>query len=166
MAIPDSPLTRSEEYLNNIATGEGAIPDVPLTRIEQYLDYIAKNGGSGGGGSGGGGAVYAMLTQDAETEVWSCDKTYAELKAAYDAGKTVFVNGIISDKNDGVPFCVPMAEVSMQNITLLVACAVVYANVKAEQTERHLLLYKVQAAIAENSQNIDASVFSVLLSSR
>lgn len=53
MAIPDSPLTRSEEYLNNIATGEGAIPDVPLTRIEQYLDYIAKNGGSGGGGSGG-----------------------------------------------------------------------------------------------------------------
>lgn len=73
MALPDSPLTRSEEYLNNIATGGGTIPDepltrveqylakiagedvtvpdVPYTRIEQYLDYIAKNGSSGGGGS-------------------------------------------------------------------------------------------------------------------
>ena len=50
MALPDTPLTRAEEYLNNIATGEGTIPDVPYTRIEQYLDYIAKNG-SGGGGS-------------------------------------------------------------------------------------------------------------------
>lgn len=50
MALPGTPLTRAEEYLNNIATGEGTIPDVPYTRIEQYLDYIAKNG-SGGGGS-------------------------------------------------------------------------------------------------------------------
>lgn len=44
MALPETPLTRAEEYLNNIATGEGTIPDEPLTRIEQYLDYIAKNG--------------------------------------------------------------------------------------------------------------------------
>ena len=41
MALPDSPLTRGEEYLNLAATGEGAIPDVPLTRIEQYLAKIA-----------------------------------------------------------------------------------------------------------------------------
>lgn len=43
--IPDEPLTRVEMYLNKIATGDGDIPDVPLTRMEQYLDYIAENGG-------------------------------------------------------------------------------------------------------------------------
>ena len=41
MALPETPLTRVEEYLNNIATGEGMIPDVPLTRVEQYLAKIA-----------------------------------------------------------------------------------------------------------------------------
>ena len=51
MALPNEPLTRGEQYLNRIATGEGTIPDEPLTRMEQYLDYIAENGGSGGGGS-------------------------------------------------------------------------------------------------------------------
>ena len=49
MAIPDAPLTRGEQYLNRIATGEGTIPDEPLTRVEQYLDYIAENGGGGSG---------------------------------------------------------------------------------------------------------------------
>ena len=48
MALPNEPLTRGEQYLNRIATGEGTIPDEPLTRMEQYLDYIAKNGGGGG----------------------------------------------------------------------------------------------------------------------
>lgn len=69
MALPDEPLTRSEQYLNRTATGSGTIPDepltrveqylakiagedvtvpdVPYTRIEQYLDYIAENGGGG-----------------------------------------------------------------------------------------------------------------------
>ena len=70
MALPDSPLTRGEQYLNRAATGDGVIPDVPvtrierylakiagqdveipaeaLTRIEQYLAEIAENGGGGG----------------------------------------------------------------------------------------------------------------------
>ena len=45
--IPDEPLTRVEMYLNKIATGDGDVPEVPLTRMEQYLDYIAENGGGG-----------------------------------------------------------------------------------------------------------------------
>lgn len=93
MAIPDSPLTRPEEYLNNIATGEGAIPDVPLTRIEQYLDYIAKNGGSGGGGSGGGGEPFVITatSQDEEDETkGTVDKTSAEILEAINAGKNVY----------------------------------------------------------------------------
>ena len=47
MAIPNEPLTRTEQYLNRTATGGGTIPDEPLTRMEQYLDYIAENGGGG-----------------------------------------------------------------------------------------------------------------------
>ena len=47
--IPDEPLTRAEMYLNKIATGSGDTPEQPLTRMEQYLDYIAENGGGGGG---------------------------------------------------------------------------------------------------------------------
>ena len=49
--IPDEPLTRAEQYLNKIATGSGDTPEQPLTRMEQYLDYIAENGGGGGGSS-------------------------------------------------------------------------------------------------------------------
>ena len=48
--IPEFPLTRAEQYLNKIATGSGDTPEQPLTRMEQYLDYIAENGGGGGGG--------------------------------------------------------------------------------------------------------------------
>lgn len=48
--IPDVPQTRIEQYLNKIATGDGDIPDAPQTRVEQYLNYIAENGGGGGGG--------------------------------------------------------------------------------------------------------------------
>ena len=45
--IPDEPLTRAEMYLNKIATGDGDVPEVPLTRMEQYLAEIAENGGGG-----------------------------------------------------------------------------------------------------------------------
>lgn len=41
MALPDSPLTRGEQYLAKAAGQETALPNVPLTRIEQYLAKIA-----------------------------------------------------------------------------------------------------------------------------
>ena len=46
-ALPNVPLTRTEQYLAKIAGQDVAIPNVPLTRLEQYLDYIAENGGGG-----------------------------------------------------------------------------------------------------------------------
>ena len=46
MAIPETPLTRIEQYLNRIATDDGVIPNVPLTRIEQYLNRIATKDGA------------------------------------------------------------------------------------------------------------------------
>ena len=61
--IPEFPLTRAEQYLNKIATGSGDTPEQPLTRMEQYLDYIAENGGGGGGGGGDSNlsAVYVYV---------------------------------------------------------------------------------------------------------
>lgn len=44
-ALPDVPLTRVEQYLAKIAGQDVAIPNVPLTRLEQYLAHIAENGG-------------------------------------------------------------------------------------------------------------------------
>lgn len=99
MALPDVPLTRAEEYLNNIATGEGKIPDVPLTRIDQYLDYIAKNGG---GGSSGGGASEPL--EEINTYTYTGSETSHTL---------------IETDSDGNPFrlkrvvlCVTLATVS------------------------------------------------------
>ncbi len=47
-----TPITREEQYLNAIAKGDtSGLPAAPLTRTEQYLDYIAQNGGGGGGGN-------------------------------------------------------------------------------------------------------------------
>lgn len=48
-ALPDVPLTRTEQYLAKIAGEDVAVPDVPLTRMEQYLAYIDEHGGGGGG---------------------------------------------------------------------------------------------------------------------
>lgn len=47
--LPEVPLSRKEQYLQKIATGEGDVPEQPLSRIEQYLAYIAEHGGGGGG---------------------------------------------------------------------------------------------------------------------
>ena len=49
MALPKEPLSRQEQYLNKIATGEGNLPTEPLSRIEQYLSYICENGNSASG---------------------------------------------------------------------------------------------------------------------
>ena len=59
-----TPLTREETYLAAIATGDASgIPSAPLTRTEQYLDYIAKNGG------GGGGPAYGLASVEITPEI-------------------------------------------------------------------------------------------------
>lgn len=69
MPLPAKPLTRTEQYLSNIAGENNAIPTKPFTRIEQYLDYIAKNGGGGGGG--GSITIDPVPTQGSENAVSS-----------------------------------------------------------------------------------------------
>ena len=80
MPIPENPQSRSEQYLNAIATGDNSgLPEFPQSRMEQYLDYIAQNGGGGGAS-----ALFITVTQTKEgtstTETW--DKTAGEIMDA------------------------------------------------------------------------------------
>ena len=76
MPIPENPQSRSEQYLNAIATGDNSgLPEFPQSRMEQYLEVIAQNGG---GGSSGGGVLVVHV--DLDTRV--LDKTWQEI---YDA---------------------------------------------------------------------------------
>lgn len=74
--IPDDPLTRVEMYLNKIATGDGDVPEVPLTRMEQYLAYIAENGSGGGGNPNTQQTIVGTAANP-----WG-DVSYSELAAA------------------------------------------------------------------------------------
>ena len=81
------------EHLYAMIAGDAELDEtVPSTydRKQGFLYKIAEKIAelSEGGGSGGGSAVYATFTVDKGT--WSCDKTYAELKAAYDSGSILF----------------------------------------------------------------------------
>jgi len=85
VALPETPQTREEAYLNAVATGDtSGIPTAPQTREEQYLDYIAKNGGGGGGG-GGGGVFPVTATLNEDTSSFVLDKTAGEILNAFKA---------------------------------------------------------------------------------
>lgn len=66
-----------------VAMGYGKKSDYKGYSVADVLEKfaaIAKDKG----GSSGGGTVYATFTKSENK--WTCDKTFAELKAAYDAG--------------------------------------------------------------------------------
>lgn len=89
MPLPDNPLTRTEQYLSNIAGEQTQIPEKPITRIEQYLDYIAKNGGGGGGG--GDITIDPVPTQGSQNAV-SSGGVYEAIQNI-DLAKEVSVSG-------------------------------------------------------------------------
>lgn len=93
MALPDNPQSRSEQYLNAIATGNNSgLPSFPQSREEQYLDCIAKNGG---GSSGGGVLVVNIIDGDENSTL---DKTWQEI---YDALAAMPVVVVYSNSIDG-----------------------------------------------------------------
>lgn len=89
------PTNNLEKHLDNIlrsASGEEPQYDlVPNWRVEQYLAAITKKLSEGG--SGGGGNIFIVNATFAydENDGWSVtlDKTYAEMSAAGEAGKTL-----------------------------------------------------------------------------
>jgi hypothetical protein len=84
MPIPENPQSRSEQYLNAIATGDNSgLPEFPQSRMEQYLEVIAQNGG---GSSGGGVLVVNIIPSDVD-ESATMDRTWQEI---HDAPFAVF----------------------------------------------------------------------------
>ena len=74
-----SPVTRSEQYLNAMATGNISDLPTPITREEEYLDYIARNGG----GSGGGASIDDSAP--AYNKVYSSEKVESIAEGKFDA---------------------------------------------------------------------------------
>lgn len=73
------PKTRTENYLAAIAGDPDAVSGVtPKTRDEYYLAEIAKNS-----------PLVATFAHDSVKNTDSCDLTWAVIKAAVEAGKTV-----------------------------------------------------------------------------
>lgn len=75
----------------------------PITRVEQFLNDIIEQGG-GGGGSGGGSNVFlanASVQVENGQPTATCDKTFAEIKAAYTAGQIMLCNIVAEDLSDG-----------------------------------------------------------------
>ena len=68
MSLPKKQYSRSEKFLNYIATGEGELP-TPQSRTEIYLDYIARNGGIGGGTGGHYHANKSVLDKISENDL-------------------------------------------------------------------------------------------------
>ena len=99
--IPDEPLTRVEMYLNKIATGSGNTPDEPLTRVEMYLAEIAENGG-GGVDPGDISLVTLNVSQNGTTNAPSgkaYNKVVANVPNSYgaaDEGKVVDGGALVS----------------------------------------------------------------------
>lgn len=75
----------------------------PITRIEQFLSDIIDNGGGGGGGSGGNVLVVNVTvenTSDGATATF--DKTFEELKSAYEGGAVMLCNVTTEDNVNSV----------------------------------------------------------------
>lgn len=100
-AIPEEPLTRIEMYLNKIATGSGEVPEKALTRVEQYLAYIAENGG-GGVDPGDISLLTLNVTENGTTNAPSgkaYNKVVANVPNSYgasDEGKVVSNGALVS----------------------------------------------------------------------
>ena len=73
-----NPVTRSEQYLNAIATGNISDLPVPITREEEYLNYIARNGG-------GGGSIVIDDSEPASDKVYSSSKVESLIGNDYPA---------------------------------------------------------------------------------
>ena len=87
MATHNGPESRLAQYLAKIA-GEDVPTPKPSTEAEIYLNKIAESGGSGGG------VFVVNVTSEnlADVSTYIFDKTFAEMKEAAVAGKTIIAS--------------------------------------------------------------------------
>lgn len=104
--LPERPLSRLETYLAKIAGENVELPERPLSRLEQYLDYIANNGGGGGGGDI---TVESLSATENTTYTAPSGKAYSPVTvnvpnsyAAGDEGKVVSDGALVSQTSQTV----------------------------------------------------------------
>ena len=102
----------SQGYMCILACAQHFDGDAPLPIENRFSDYLyvktrthgatsmqlyTKSQDSGGGGGGDSSVMKVTLTYNSSTRTYSSDKTYAEVTAAYNAGKDIIcdASGII-----------------------------------------------------------------------
>lgn len=105
-ALPNVPLTRIEQYLAKIAGQDVAIPNVPLTHLEQYLAAIAENGGGGNPNS------VQRINNETLANPWG-SVSYSELAAALGSGNAT---ATLRFQFNGLTAMLPLASNDGTNI--------------------------------------------------
>ena len=100
--------------------------------IPDMIEAITQKAGSGGGG--GGGSFLVTIAWDETTSDYVCDKTYAEIKAAFESGQPI------------VAFCNPN----------------IYELVQIESGRIRFVLNDFYFASGTNTLTLASTAFSVL----
>lgn len=99
MALPETPVTRTEQYLDAIARGVGgggsSLPAVTSDDNGDVLTVVNGAWDKAAPGGGGGYTIQAEISYDDTTHEYtvSTEATFADIKSAVESGKPCFLFG-------------------------------------------------------------------------
>lgn len=76
--------------ISSLTMPDGIVYNIKDSQARKDIEDMKKSGGGSGSGSSSGAAVYATFSTEDGGTSWTCDKTFEELKTAYDAGSLIF----------------------------------------------------------------------------
>ena len=135
--------------------------------VEQALDYLFENG-TGGGGSTGSELFIVNVQAQSGTDAYtitSHDKTYAQIDAAYKAGKQILMTFTITDEN--TTYLIPLAyadEATYEFSMFLGSVFSVYVN-NTDVWDCYLgaiEAYNIQAEISDGTSAESQSLQTIL----
>ena len=137
--------------------------------VEQALDYLFENGTGGGGGGSTGSELFIVNVQaqsggDAYT-ITSHDKTYAQIDAAYKAGKQILMVFTITDEN--TTYLIPLASAGETTYEFSMFLGLVF-SVYVNNTDAWdcyvgaIEAYNIQAEISDGTSTESQSLQTIL----
>lgn len=137
--------------------------------VEQALDYLFENGTGGGGGGSTGSELFIVNVQaqsgsDACT-ITSHDKTYAQIDAAYKAGKQILVVFTITDEN--TTYLIPLAYADETDYWFSMYSGSIF-SVYVDNTDAWdcyigpIEAYNIQARISDDTSTVSLSLQTIL----
>lgn len=76
--------------ISKLTMSNGVVYNIKDSQARKDIEDMKKNGSGVWSGSSSGAAVYATFSTEDGGASWTCDKTFEELKTAYDAGSLIF----------------------------------------------------------------------------